>query len=53
MHILTWAEYSAGKFPDKCTLVRYLLTQMEEEAGDWAYPYLGELSNPRVTNATI
>ncbi|EUC58565.1 retrotransposable element Tf2 155 kDa protein type 2, putative, partial [Rhizoctonia solani AG-3 Rhs1AP] len=26
---------------------------MEEEAGDWAYPYLGELSNPRINHPTI
>ncbi|KEP45611.1 retrotransposon gag protein [Rhizoctonia solani 123E] len=53
LRVLTWAEYSAGKFPDERALVRYLLAQMEEEAGDWAYPYLGELSNPRNTTPTI
>ncbi|EUC67743.1 retrotransposon gag protein, partial [Rhizoctonia solani AG-3 Rhs1AP] len=53
MRVLTWAEYSAGKFPDERALVRYLLAQMDEEAGDWAYPYLGELANPRNTTPTI
>src|SRR5438270_7112700 len=42
---IVWAEFCANQFASERELVKYLLTLMDGDAGDWAMPHLAKLAN--------
>ncbi|KDN47422.1 hypothetical protein RSAG8_03562, partial [Rhizoctonia solani AG-8 WAC10335] len=43
MKVAVWASFSNNRFTSEWDMVKYLLTLMEGEAGDWALPHLAKL----------
>ncbi|KDN41085.1 hypothetical protein RSAG8_07639, partial [Rhizoctonia solani AG-8 WAC10335] len=44
MKVAVWASFSTNRFASEREMVKYLLTLMEGEAGDWALPHLAKLA---------
>ncbi|KDN40722.1 hypothetical protein RSAG8_07897, partial [Rhizoctonia solani AG-8 WAC10335] len=44
MKVVVWASFSTNRFTSEREMVKYLLTLMEGEAGDWALPHLAKLA---------
>ncbi|KDN34155.1 hypothetical protein RSAG8_12747, partial [Rhizoctonia solani AG-8 WAC10335] len=44
MKVAVWASFSNNRFSSERDMVKYLLTLMEGEAGDWALPHLAKLA---------